>query len=110
SDIVQANLAALDLDPDVRVPTGINIGTGASTSVLEVAELLADGLGVDPGIEIVGQYREGDVRHCFADISLARKVLGYEPTVTLKEGIPELLAWVREQSAADGTPQALAEL
>ena len=108
SDIVQANLAALERDVDA--PTGINIGTGVSTSVIEVAELLAEGLGVDPGMEVVGQYREGDVRHCFADISLARDVLGYEPTVTLKEGIPELLAWVREQSAADGTPQALAEL
>ncbi len=108
SDIVQANLAALERD--VNMPTGINIGTGVSTSVIEVAELLAEGLGEDPGVEIVGQYREGDVRHCFADISLARGVLGYEPTVSLKEGIPELLAWVREQSAADGTPQALAEL
>ena len=108
SDIVQANLLALETDVDV--PTGINIGTGVSTSVLEVAELLAEGLGVDTAPEIVGQYREGDIRHCFADISLAREVLGYEPRVTLKEGMPELLAWVREQTAADGTAQALAEL
>jgi len=108
SDIVQANLLALDRDVDA--PTGINIGTGVPTSVLEVADLLAEGLSVDLGPQIVGRYREGDVRHCFADISLARDALGFEPKVTLKEGIPELLAWVREQSAADGTPDALAEL
>jgi dTDP-L-rhamnose 4-epimerase len=107
-DIVQANLAALDLDG--TVPTGINIGTGTSTSVVEVARLLAEGLGVDIDAEVVGRYREGDVRHCFADISLARQALGYEPTVTLRDGMPALLEWVRQQTAADRTEQALAEL
>ena len=108
SDIVQANLLALEYDG--TIPVGVNVGTGVPTSVLQVAELLAAGLGVDAGFDVVGQYREGDVRHCYADISLARSVLGYEPTVLLAEGIPGLLDWVRQQSAVDGTPQALAEL
>jgi dTDP-L-rhamnose 4-epimerase len=60
--------------------------------------------------EIVGKYREGDIRHCVADISKARALLGYNPKVTLKQGIPELLSWVRAQAAMDQVEQATAEL
>jgi dTDP-L-rhamnose 4-epimerase len=60
--------------------------------------------------EIVGKYREGDIRHCVADISRARRLLGYEPRVTLERGIPELLEWVREQKPTDKVARATAEL
>jgi len=60
--------------------------------------------------EIVAKYRAGDIRHCVSDISRARKLLGYEPRVTLKHGIPELLQWVSAQSAEDQLSQATAEL
>jgi dTDP-L-rhamnose 4-epimerase len=72
--------------------------------------MLARGLGKELEPEIVGKYREGDIRHCVADISKARKLLGYEPRVTLEQGIPELLDWVREQSATDQVAQATREL
>jgi dTDP-L-rhamnose 4-epimerase len=58
---------------------------------------------------IVGRFREGDVRHCVADISRAR-ALGFEPRVTLEDGIPDLLAWVREQQAQDAVERATGEL
>ena len=79
SDIVQANLLALEKDSaDYQA---LNIGTGRATSVREVARLLTEGLKKDLQPEVVGKYREGDIRHCFADISRARKYLGYEPKI-----------------------------
>ena len=107
-DIVQANLRAMESDAaDFQV---INVGTGVATSIGRVAQLLAEGLGVTTEPKTVGRFREGDIRHCFADISRARKLLGYEPTVSLEEGIPQLLAWAREQEAVDGVEQAAQEL
>ncbi len=108
SDIVQANLLALETDrADYQA---VNVGTGIPTSVRQVALLLAHGLGKSLQPELVGKYREGDIRHCVADITRARTLLGYEPKVSLERGIPELLAWVREQSASDRVSQATAEL
>lgn len=108
SDIVQANLRALETDHANYLP--VNVGTGVSTSIREVTELLSNGLGKNLSPEIVGKYREGDIRHCVADISRARKLLGYEPRVSLEQGIPELLSWVREQTPTDQVVKATAEL
>ena len=108
SDIVQANLLALESDrADYKA---VNVGTGRPTSVRQVARMLAEGLGKDLEPEIVSQYREGDIRHCVADITRARTLLGYEPRVRLEDGIPELLEWVREQRPSDRVAEATAEL
>ena len=108
TDIARANILALETDrADYQ---SINIGTGRPTSVKEVARLLAAGLGKDVEPEIVAKYREGDIRHCVADISRARSLLGFEPSVRLEQGIPELLSWVKEQAAKDQVEHATAEL
>ena len=108
SDIVKANLLALETDKaDYQA---INIGTGRATTVREIAQLLAKGLGKDIEPEIVGKYREGDIRHCVADISRAKSLLGYEPRVALEEGLAELIGWVSEQEAEDKVQAATAEL
>ena len=108
SDIVEANLLALETDAaDYQA---INVGTGVATSIRTVSRLLAEGLGLELAPEIVGKYREGDIRHCVADISKAKSLLGYEPQVSLERGIPELLSWVREQAAKDKVESATAEL
>lgn len=108
SDIVQANLLALETDQaDFQA---VNIGTGIPTSVERIATLLAEGLGKELDPEYVGKYREGDIRHCVADISRARRLLGYEPKVSLEQGIPELLGWVSQQQASDNVAEATAEL
>ena len=79
SDIVQANLLALETDKaDYEA---INIGTGRAFTVREIAEKLAQGLSKDIVPEISEKYREGDIRHCSADITKARNLLGYEPKV-----------------------------
>ena len=108
SDIVQANLRAMESrDGDYET---INIGTGIPTSVNQIAKMLADGLGKKIPAQIVGKFREGDIRHCIGDISKARKLLAYKPAVSLQKGMPELLAWVRQQRASDRTAQAAQEL
>lgn len=108
SDIIQANLLALDSDRANYLP--VNVGTGTATSIREVTDLLSKGLGKNLKPEIVGKYREGDIRHCVADIARARELLGYEPRVKLEQGIPELLSWVREQTPTDQVVKATAEL
>jgi len=108
SDIVQANLLALETNKgDYQA---MNIGTGKPTSVKQIAELLSTGLAKTIEPEIVGKYREGDIRHCVADISKADELLGYKPKIGLKEGLGELLAWVRDQEPEDKVQAATAEL
>jgi dTDP-L-rhamnose 4-epimerase len=108
SDIVQANLRAIDSGRgDYEM---INIGTGVPTSVNQIAKMLADGLDKKISAQIVGKFREGDIRHCVADISKAKELLGYQPAVPLKKGIPELLKWVSQQRASDRTAKATEEL
>ncbi|MBK0394062.1 NAD-dependent epimerase/dehydratase family protein [Ramlibacter algicola] len=88
-----------------------NIGSGRPLTVRDVAGKLAQVMGkqgIEP--EIVGKYRVGDIRHCFADISRARRVLGYEPQVTIEDGMAELAAWLEGQAAVDRVSQAAAEL
>ena len=109
SDIVQANLAALDRSEADY--TAINIGTGVATSVRKVAEMLSGGLGKEAVMsEVTSRYREGDIRHCVAEISRARTLLGYEPRVALEDAMPELLEWVKHESAIDHVHEAHAEL
>jgi dTDP-L-rhamnose 4-epimerase len=81
-----------------------------ATSIRRVAQLLAAGLRRELAPEIVGKYRAGDIRHCVPDISRARALLGYQPRVTLEQGVAELLDWVRRQEARDHVAEATAEL
>jgi dTDP-L-rhamnose 4-epimerase len=88
-----------------------NIGSGEPHTVRDVAQRLARVLGkehLEP--EILGKYRVGDIRHCYADIDKARRVLGYEPRVQLDDGLGELAAWLESQAAVDRVAQASAEL
>jgi dTDP-L-rhamnose 4-epimerase len=87
------------------------VGTGIATSVLEIAELLSDNLGFKEPPSILGTFREGDIRHCFADIAKAKRLLRYEPAVALRDGIKELIAWVSAQTGVvDATDKATDEL
>lgn len=60
--------------------------------------------------QILHQYRAGDIRHCYADISKARRLLGFAPKVALQEGLADLLGWVKEQTAEDRFAQVEKEL
>jgi len=108
SDIVRANLLAMEAEAaDGRI---YNVGTGTPTTVLGIANLLAEQLHFEEPPDVVGRFRAGDIRHCYADISRIRDELGYHPTVDLADGIEELLAWLRSQTAVDKIDQAAREL
>jgi dTDP-L-rhamnose 4-epimerase len=109
SDIVQANLRALEREGADYQP--VNVGTGRALSILDLAQLLSDHLtgGAVP-LQVTGQFRAGDIRHCYANITRAREWLGYEPQVRFEGGIAELVEWVREQTVTDPFEKAAQEL
>jgi dTDP-L-rhamnose 4-epimerase len=107
-DVTRACRLALERDCTDAV---VNIGSGEAYTIRQVAERLALALGRnDIGPEITGQFRAGDIRHCFADISEARRLLGYEPSVKLDDGLKELTGWLADQAAVDRFDEARSEL
>ncbi|MGB5048814.1 MAG: NAD-dependent epimerase/dehydratase family protein [Caldilineaceae bacterium] len=108
SDVVQANLLALEKDEaNYQV---FNVGTGRPFTICDIARALAEHLGVKTEADITHKFRAGDIRHCYADISKARRLLGYEPKVSFAEGVAELVEWVRHQKAEDNLTKAASEL
>jgi len=109
SDVVQANLLALATDrADYQA---INVGTGRPITVRQVADAITSSLGrSDLQPCILGRFREGDIRHCYADITLARTLLGYEPHVAFRDGVRQLVEWVGSQRAVDRFEQAHQQL
>jgi dTDP-L-rhamnose 4-epimerase len=85
----------------------VNVGTGRPTSVLDVARVLADGLELDVEAEVVERYRAGDIRHCYADPTLARELLGFSAEVSFEAGMRDLLEWLAGQEAVDRVDSAL---
>jgi dTDP-L-rhamnose 4-epimerase len=109
-DVVRACALALERPAEEVTGRAFNIGSGTSFTVAAVARMLAAELGVDIRPELTGRYRVGDVRHCFADTSLAERHLAYRPTVALGDGIRELTEWLRSQPAEDFVAHASFEL
>lgn len=108
-DVAQA--CRLALEKPEAADQVFNVGSGRSYTVREVAERMSKALGkekIEP--EITGQYRVGDIRHCFADISRAKNVLGYEPQFYLEDSLGELAEWVEKQIAVDRVAEARQEL
>jgi dTDP-L-rhamnose 4-epimerase len=106
-----ARACRLALEKDEAIGGVFNVGSGHAYTIHEIAKGMAAVLGrevVEPAV--TGEYRVGDIRHCFADITLARQVLGYEPRVTLEDGMIELADWFEGQSAVDRVADARAEL
>ena len=108
NDIVQA--CRLALAAPEAAGQAFNVGSGRAITVGEVATLVRGILGKDIEPEICGKYRVGDIRHCVADITRAREVLGYEPAVTIGEGMIELAGWLQDQAAEDHVAEASREL
>jgi dTDP-L-rhamnose 4-epimerase len=105
-----ARACRLAMETDAAAGQALNIGSGRAYTVLQVAELLGEVLGTSITADVCGKYRVGDIRHCFADISLARRILGYEPQVLLEDGIVELAEWLQGQVAHDRVAEASAQL
>jgi dTDP-L-rhamnose 4-epimerase len=105
-----ARACRLALESDRAAGQVLNVGSGESVTVLEIAERLARILGVDVEPEALGRWRAGDIRHCFADITRARASLGYEPQVDLDTGMRNLAEWLAGRTAVDRVDAATEEL
>ncbi len=108
-DIVDGLLAALDAD----LPDGatMNLGAGTATTVLDLVRELLQAGGFEVPVTVTGQYRVGDIRHCFADLTRARSLLGFVPKVSLAEGLGRFCQWAGSQPVhEDKLEQAAAEL
>lgn len=107
-DVVQAIL--LTLDHHAGDYLAMNVGRGEPVRILDVAHTLRKlyGAKVDPRVE--NRFRVGDIRHCYADVSLIRSRLGYNPRVSFREGLASLVAWGKGQMAEDRFVEAQREL
>jgi dTDP-L-rhamnose 4-epimerase len=108
SDVVRATIAAMEAP--AAPGHAINVATGAQMRVIELARELTAALGSDLEPEVTGEFRAGDIRHCFADVTRARELLGFEARRTLADGLPELAEWVARQSSVERGDEALTQL
>lgn len=107
-DVARANLAALQSPiADGRI---YNIGTGRRLTLMDMYRALTGHLGLDIEPEILGRFREGDIRHCYGDVSRMENEIGFKAEITFEQGVADLVDWVRDQQAEDGVDTATDEL
>ena len=94
-DVVDATI--LGLEKNEANNEVFNVGTGVATDVMTVAKELSKNYGVEVPLIISGNYRLGDIRHNFADLSKKKKMLGFQPKVSFEEGLKKFTAWVNTQ-------------
>jgi len=102
-DVAQANLLCLEKFDGID---SFNVGSSNPTSILKIAETLIKlhDSNVEP--KITGEFRVGDVRHAFGDISKIKKKLGFVAKVSLKKGFEKLIEWSETQQAVDRFEEA----
>ncbi|HVF40644.1 MAG TPA: NAD-dependent epimerase/dehydratase family protein [Gemmatimonadaceae bacterium] len=92
--------ATADLPPAARIDArAFNVGTGIGTSVVDLARMLQEAAGSNAEIAFAPK-RAGEQQESFLSIDKARRELGWEPMVTLPEGLAKTFAWSEAQSAA----------
>lgn len=106
-DVVDATILGLEVDGASGY--AFNIGTGVATDVLTVANTLKKYYGVEVPVTVSGNYRLGDIRHNYADISLARRILGFEPRWSFDAGIAKFVEWVNGQDVQEDKYEASIE-
>jgi dTDP-L-rhamnose 4-epimerase len=101
-----ARCCALALTDEGADGGTLNVGTGVPTSIAAVAETIGRGLGKEIEPELVGKYRAGDIRHCYADTSLAQQLLGFRAEIPFEAGMQDLLEWLEGREAEDSVDAA----
>ena len=106
-----ARACRLALETEAASGGVFNIGSGRALCIREIGEQIARALGCeDVGMNFTNRYRVGDIRHCFADITRARNILGYEPRIGFERGIEDLADWLKLQTPEDHVAEACSEL
>lgn len=98
-DVVDATILGMTV-PEANGHV-FNIGTGVATDVLTVAKTLCEKYSIEVPIEVSGNYRLGDIRHNFADITSAQTILGYQPKWSFANGIEKFVQWVNNQEVQE---------
>ncbi len=94
-DVVDATVLAIE---DTKLQScSLNVGSGVSTTVQEVADRLKTLFNSKVDIKITGNFRVGDIRHNRADISKIKKILGFSPKVSFESGLKQYVDWVKKQ-------------
>ncbi len=107
-DLVRANILAMEKEEaDYNI---FNVGVQNPIPVLKLAEIIAKLYNKDIKPEIKNKYRKGDIRHCYADITKIKTLLGWEPQISFEEGMKELIEWSRNAKAEDKFEIAQKEL
>ena len=96
NDVVAATISCLKLEK--KGQHILNVGSGVPVNVLEVAQEIVSYLKSDSEIKISGAFREGDIRHNFADLTLIKEVVGFEPKWSFKDGLHSFIDWALEQN------------
>jgi dTDP-L-rhamnose 4-epimerase len=94
-DVVDATI--LGIEREEANNEVFNVGTGVATDVLTVARSLADHYGKKIPIEVTGNYRLGDIRHNYADLSKIKEMLGFQPKYNFQQGVKIFTDWVNSQ-------------
>ncbi|MCL4641634.1 MULTISPECIES: NAD-dependent epimerase/dehydratase family protein [Olivibacter] len=98
-DVVEATI--LGLEREEANNQVYNVGTGQRTTVLAVAKMLMANYGTEVPLNISGNYRMGDIRHNFADITKLKEQLGFSPCVSFSDGLQHFTDWVKDQRLLD---------
>jgi dTDP-L-rhamnose 4-epimerase len=99
TDVARACMLAMTTTATGRA---FNVGSGQAYSIAEIADAIIEAVGATVQPQITGNFRVGDIRPCFADISKARQCLGFEPQVGLRDGLAELAEWLSRAETRDG--------
>ncbi|KLU23546.1 epimerase [Caballeronia mineralivorans PML1(12)] len=109
ADVVEAIVLAMDAEHAQQAV--YNVGSGVATSVLEVAETLKRIYGATGQLKVTGDFRLGDIRHNFADVSKIRDELGFQSSVSFRDGATRFCEWVKSQTIEDaGYERSVAEM
>ena len=81
-------------------------GLNGDQIINALADVIMKQYGKQVPKDIVGKYRKGDIRHCYADTQLANELLGFRAEIPFEAGMQELLAWLEGQEAADSVDAA----
>lgn len=98
-DVVDATI--LGLEKEEANNQIFNVGTGVATDVLTVANGLKKNYGIDVPITISGNYRLGDIRHNYADLTKITKLLGFKPKISFEQGLKKFTDWVNTQEVQE---------
>jgi len=108
-DVVDATI--LGLEKDAANGEVFNVGTGIATDVITVAKTLIKNYGIDTPMKITGNYRLGDIRHNYADMTKIKSKLGFVPKIDFDEGIKRFTTWVNTQEVQeDNYEKSIAEM